>query len=62
MEHRGSDSAPASVRMHTRVDEASVPYIGRPGEPRPDDLAVEVRDHHEPVGLVTLPKLLHAPR
>ena len=62
MEHRGADPAPASIRMHARVDEPSAPHVGGPSEPSADDLAVELRDEHEPVGLVTLPKLLHAPR
>ena len=56
-----ADSAPARIRVDARSDEASPDDVRAPGNPRTDDLAVELRDEHEPLGLGAVAKLLRRP-
>ncbi len=60
-EQGGADSAPTGIRMHARRDEAPPDDVRAPGYPRTDDLAVELRDEHEPLGLGAVAKLLRRP-
>ncbi len=56
-----ADSAPTRIRVHARRDEASPDDVRAPGQPGTDDLAVELRDEHEPLGLGAVAELLRRP-
>ena len=56
-----ADSATTRLRVHARRDEASPDHVRTPGQPGTDDLAVELRDEHEPLGLGTVAELLRRP-
>ena len=47
--------------MHPRRDKAPPDDVRAPGDPGPDDLAVELRDDDEPLGLGSVAKLLRRP-